>query len=137
MNEHPPRDVLSALVDGECAPEERRWAYEHIGGCNECRRTVAEFTSVRGLLGDLPSLVAPQDFVNRVLAPRRTWAPLRGRRRYVAAAAASVAVVVSLAGLAAPPESEEPPVDVFLTRHVGTQDASRVGGQVLFAVHGR
>lgn len=137
--EHVGRDVLSALVDGECGPEERKWAHDHIASCDECRRAASAFSSVQGLVGGLPPLVAPQDFVASVLDVRggAVRSMFRGWRGRVAVAAACLGVAVSLAGLAVPPERAEPPVSVFMTRHVGVNDASGEGGQLLFAVPGR
>jgi anti-sigma factor RsiW len=139
---HVEREILSAMVDGECGADERRYVHDHLQECDGCRELAEEFGLVQGLLTGLPRLVAPESFVSDALEPhssprtvvRRTF---RGRRRYVAAAAAAVAIGVTGAGLAAPPPSREPPVDVFLTRHVSVSSGNGVGGEVLFAVNGR
>lgn len=133
MSEHVRPDVLSALVDGECGPEEQRWAHSHLRDCAECRSVADGLAAVSDLLSGLPRLAAPPEVVDGALSfPGR-----RPRLRWVAAAAAAVAVGVSLGGLAAPAERTEPPVEVFMTRHVGVNHSSQVGGQVLFAVHDR
>jgi anti-sigma factor RsiW len=141
---HVEREILSALIDGELDATERRFVHEHLQQCAECREAAEEFTSVHGLIGELPRLVAPEAFVSKALAPpRRTRAravtsvALAGKRRWVAAGIALAAAGITLAGLFTPPPSTTPPVDEFVTRHVSVHSAADVGGQVLFAVNGR
>lgn len=142
MSDHVPPEVLSALVDGELGPDERRAVHEHLRECDGCRSTAAELGTVRRFVGALPPLLAPEAFVADVLRRTRSpmWAVRRamhGRRRLVAAALAAAAVGVSVAGLAVPPEQPEPPVDVYMARHTSVSAGNHVGGQVLFAVNNR
>ena len=142
MNEHLSGEMLSALADGECDPTERRYAHEHLQGCPDCSGMAEQFAAVRGLVGALGPQVAPESLVVTVLAPPRTLRgtvayALRGPRRYVAGGLTAAAVAISVAGLAAPPQDSEPPVEVFVTRHVGVNAGSASGGEVLFAVSGR
>lgn len=137
-----PREVLSALLDGECDPDERRYAHAHLSECDDCREAAHGFSLVRDLVAGLPRMVAPQEFVASALDPatsprRLVRQALRGPRRYALAAVAAVIAAVSVAGIAAPPEAEPAPVEVFVNRHVSVNDGSNVGGQVLFAVSGR
>ncbi|HVE92194.1 MAG TPA: zf-HC2 domain-containing protein [Actinomycetota bacterium] len=135
---HVDPEVLSALVDGECGPDERRHAHAHLVHCDDCRQRMSEISTVQSLVSGLPLIAAPEDLVCAVLAPQRAKVIdlSRGRRRYAAAAAAAVFAAVTLGGLAAPAEQERPPVDVLMTRHVSV-NSGVVGGEVLFAVTGR
>lgn len=142
MNECPKPHVLSALVDGECGPEERRFVHEHLQECPPCRRLVSEFSTVRRLVGGLERRGAPESLVRGALVRPRDMrelvrSALRGRRRYVALGAAAAAVVVSLGGLASPADQNEPPVDVFVARHASVSAGNHMAGQVIFAVTGR
>lgn len=141
---HVEREILSALVDGELSPDERRFVHEHLQQCAACREAADEFAHLHGLVGELPKLVAPESFVSAALRPRErsrtasvaTW-PTRGKRRWFLAGAAAAGIVVTLAGLAAPPPAAEPPVDRYIARHVSVHSGVEAGGQVLFAVNGR
>jgi anti-sigma factor RsiW len=141
---HVEREILSALIDGELDAAERRFVHEHLQQCADCREAAEEFTTVHGLVGELPRLVAPEAFVSKALRPKarsRTKAvastALAGRRRWVAAGVAAAAAAVTLAGLFTPPPASEPPVNEFVDRHVSVHTASDAAGQVLFAVNGR
>ena len=141
---HVEREILSALVDGELAPDHRRLVHEHLQECSACREIVEEFGQIHGMVVDLPRLVAPESFVSDVLRPARistvrkaTAAAVRGRRRWVWVGAAATAVAITLAGLVAPTPASEPPVDVLIERHVGVHSGAEAGGQVLFSVDGR
>lgn len=140
---HVEREILSALLDGELSAEERRFVHEHLRECEPCRETAEEFGAIKGLVGDLPRLVAPAAFVSRALEPeaRRPAGGvasrvLRGRRRWIVGAVAAAAAAVTVSGLFAPEPATEPPVDVFVARHVSVHDQG-AGGDVLFAVNGR
>lgn len=140
---HVEREILSALIDGELDPEERRFVHEHLQQCDACREASEEFAHIHGMVGDLPRLIAPEAFVSAALRPRERsrvgstaiWV-LSGRRRWFVAGIAAAAAAVTLAGLAAPQPATEPPVDRFIARHV-TVHSGAAGGQVLFAVNGR
>jgi anti-sigma factor RsiW len=141
---HVEREILSALIDGELDSQERRLVHEHLQECAECRETLEEFTQVHGLVGELPRLVAPLEFLSDVLEPPRRRAPQKvaivafsGRRRWIALGAAAAAIAVSLAGLFVPEPSREPPVDAFIERHVSVHNGVEPGAQVLFGVGGR
>jgi anti-sigma factor RsiW len=96
---------LSAYVDGEVMPDERRALEEHLRGCTTCRRDVAELRRVKVLLGGLPDREPPPG----LLADLRgvpagsggagavlEW--LRGAfRRPAVAAAAAVAAMLLIA----------------------------------------
>lgn len=142
MNDHLSPDVLSALVDGECDPDERRQAHEHLRGCPECDRALRAYASVHGLVSGLGRLAAPEDLVRAALRRERgvgdlVRLALRGPRRYVAAAVATAAAVITVAGVASPPDERQPPVDVLVTRHASVSAGNTVSGQVIFAVTGR
>jgi anti-sigma factor RsiW len=94
---------LSAYVDDEVMPAERRAVEEHLRGCATCRRDIAELRHVKMLLGALPDVEPPPGVLadlRRVPAGSggagavREW--LRGafRRPAVAAAAAAAALLL-------------------------------------------
>lgn len=137
---HVEREILSALTDGELSPDERRFVHEHLQQCSDCREAAEEFAHIHGLVGKLPTLIAPEAFVSRALSTRRQslaarlW---RGRRRWVVGGLAAAALAISLGGLVAPQPSSEPPVDRLIERHVSVHTGTETGGQVLFAVNSR
>jgi anti-sigma factor RsiW len=140
---HVEREILSALLDGELDASERKFVHEHLQECDACREAAVEFGAVKGIMGNLPRLVAPESFVTGALAPRPSRAKhvasaaVRGRRRWVIAGAAAAAVAVTLAGLVTPRPASQPPIDMYVARHISVSNGVDDGGQVLFAVHGR
>lgn len=141
---HVEREILSALLDGELDAEQRRYVHDHLRECAPCREAAEEFGAIKGVVSELPRLVAPEDFVSRALEPRRTSSPrsllhsaVRGRRGWVLGGLAATALAVSLSGLVAPEEETTPPVDVLVARHVSVNDGVDAVGQVLFAVPGQ
>lgn len=144
MGRHVEREILSALIDGELDADERRYVHEHLQECSACREAAEEFGHIQGIVGELPRLVAPAAFVSDVMEPRRrpdartiastVWS---GKRRWVIAGSAVVATAITLAGLVTPPERSEPPVDVFIERHVSVHTGVEPGAHVLIAVNGR
>ncbi len=131
---HVEREILSALIDGELAADERRFVHEHLQTCADCREVYDEFTHIHGMVVELPRLVAPESFVSEALrpAPRSL---LSGRRKWIAGGLAAGAVAITVAGLFVPERSSTPPVDAFLERHVSMHAGVESGGQVLFAVN--
>ena len=75
-------DVLSAYLDGELTPDERRRADAHLAACPECRADLAAEGEVRQLLRGLPPVDAPFGFYERVLrdGPAAGQAPTKRRR---------------------------------------------------------
>lgn len=141
---HVEREILSALLDGELDAEQRRYVYEHLRECQACREAAEEFGAIKGMISELPRLVAPEGFVSRALAPTRTSrrravasAAIRGRRRWIVGGAAGAAIAITLAGLFVPEPATEPPTDVLVARHVSVNDGMDAVGQVLFAVQGQ
>ena len=144
MGNHVEREILSALIDGELDPDERRFVHEHLQACADCREIADELSHVHGLVGKLPRLVAPVSFVSDVLEPPKVSAPrqvasvaLRGRRRWIAVGAAAAALGITLAGLVTPAPAEEPPVDALIERHVSVHSDVETGAQVLLGTRGR
>ena len=140
---HVEREILSALLDGELDPSERRFVHEHLQQCDACRELADELGAVKGVVGDLPRLVAPEAFVSTALerrppaARRFASAAVRGRRRWILGGAALAAIGITLAGLVTPPPESAPPVDVYVARHISVSNGVDGGSEVLFAVQGR
>jgi len=140
---HVEREILSALLDGELDATERKFVHDHLQECDACREAAVEFGAVKGIVGELPRLVAPEAFVTGALGRRQSRtrsaaaAAVRGRRRWVIAGVLATALGVTLGGLVAPHPSMQPPIDIYVARHISVSDGVDDGGQVLFAVHGR
>jgi anti-sigma factor RsiW len=140
---HVEREILSALLDGELGQEERRFVHEHLQQCDACRDAAVEFGAIKGMIGELPRLIAPEAFVSKALVRRRpsvravATSTLRGRRRWFVGGAAAAAVAVTLAGLVAPRPTSVPPIEDYMARHVSVSNGVDAGGQVLFAVYSR
>jgi hypothetical protein len=83
-------DDLSALLDGELAPDEAVAAQAHLASCDDCSRELASVQASRDLLRGLPFVDPPLGFMDGVIGSRR-----RRRRQAVA-----VAVLASIATFA-------------------------------------
>jgi anti-sigma factor RsiW len=97
---------LSAYLDGELVPAERRAVDEHLRICPICRRDLAALERVKHLLGALPDVEPPAglfaDVRLRLERPPGALDPLRDGlrtlvRRPAAAAVAAALVVVLIA----------------------------------------
>jgi len=85
-------DLLSAHLDGEATPEERRRAEEHLAECASCRSELAAVALARDAVRALP-VVEPSVVVRparRLFRPALAWA-MSG------AAAAALALGLALA----------------------------------------
>lgn len=71
MTCHDAREALSALLDDELGPGERREVEVHLEGCAECRRELDGLRQTVALLRDVQPARAPVGFVDRVVAPAR------------------------------------------------------------------
>jgi len=136
---HVEREILSALIDGELSPTERRFVHEHLQECSACREAADEFGHIQGMMGDLPRLVAPEAFVSAALRPKKSIGTklFGGKRKFVAGGLAFTAVGITVAGLFVPQRASTPPIDVFFERQVSLHAGEESGGQVLFAVNNR
>jgi len=99
---------LSAYVDGELSPDERREVDAHLPTCVECREELARLRQVKHLIGRLPEREPPQEVWQ---ALRRRIAEDQGRpaavgaletlraafRRPAVAAAAVIMVLILVA----------------------------------------
>ena len=79
------RALFSALVDDELSPAERAAVDAHLGGCAECRRELARFSSTVSMVRALPAERAPVGFVDRVVdtAHPVPWPQRLARRLFV------------------------------------------------------
>ncbi len=92
-------EVVSAYLDGELPPLERRRAESHLAGCDLCRDELTDMMFVRARLRALPMLELPPELTTK--AP--VVAPIYRRAKVlVGAAAAAVTMVLALAAMASP-----------------------------------
>jgi anti-sigma factor RsiW len=92
-------EVVSAYLDGELPPLERRRAESHLAGCDLCRDELTDMMFVRARLRAMPMLELPPEPASKAPAA----APIYRRARVlVSAAAAAVAMVLALAAAASP-----------------------------------
>lgn len=92
-------EVVSAYLDGELPPLERRRAESHLAGCDLCRDELTDMMFVRARLRALPMLELPSELTSTAPAA----APIYRRARLlVGAAAAAVTMVLALAAMASP-----------------------------------
>ncbi|MDX1690515.1 MAG: zf-HC2 domain-containing protein [Acidimicrobiia bacterium] len=98
-----PDDLLSALLDGELTPAERRVVAAHLDGCGECRTELADLSMARTALRGLPRLELPEALLAAPITAEietadDTVVPLRSRRRFgwAVGAAAALALAVGL-----------------------------------------
>jgi anti-sigma factor RsiW len=99
-------DVLSAYLDDELAPDERRGVDAHLAACPECRSDLEAERDVRQLVRDLPAVDPPFGFYERMLrdGPEESRAPAKRRRfRFglanIAATAAAWLLILGVANL--------------------------------------
>jgi hypothetical protein len=71
MSCHDAREALSAFLDDELGPGERREVEAHLEGCAECRRELEGLRQTVALLRDVQPARAPVGFVDRVVATAR------------------------------------------------------------------
>jgi anti-sigma factor RsiW len=98
-------DLLSAYLDDELDPTERRSVETHLVGCDECTSERDDLARVRSWVRDLPVLEAPIPLSAR-RRPMWTWA------------AASVAAASLAIGLVLAPAPEPAPgLDALAGQH--------------------
>lgn len=90
--------LLSAYVDGEVTPEERRQVEEWLRHDPEAQRAYRQLVEVRELLRRLPVRPAPRDLEDRILHAAQAWTragPPQALRRavWVGALVAAAAAV--------------------------------------------
>lgn len=118
-------DLLSALLDGELAPQEHAVALEHLATCRECSTELNQVSAARAWVRALPPVEPPLGFIDRLIREqedltvpvpwlRRGWAA-------VAALALSAAAGIGILGLASP---RDPPVNPQVGQLVETHAAS-------------
>ena len=61
-------ELISASLQGDLTPDERRRLDAHLDGCSQCRATLAAFTEERRLIGGLRHVAPPRDLGARVRA---------------------------------------------------------------------
>lgn len=122
-------ELLSALADGELAPDEEAAMLAHVAGCGHCAAELAELRRVRRLVRDLPWLDPPAVLVRT----SRTYVrDVRTRTRVAAAAGAAMAAAAALLLVVAAPEPQPVRprvaqlVDVHATSGAGTDPISEL-----------
>ena len=92
-------EVVSAYLDGELPPLERRRTESHLAGCDLCRDELTDMMFVRARLRALPMLEVPPELTTEAPAV----APIYRRVRVLmGAVAATMAMVLALAAAASP-----------------------------------
>ncbi|HSG80005.1 MAG TPA: zf-HC2 domain-containing protein [Acidimicrobiia bacterium] len=87
-------DLLSALLDGELASDDRTDVAAHLRACDGCRLELADLAVARTALRSLPLLELPAALV--VSRDDAVVVPLRRRPSVWAASAAAAMVLVGL-----------------------------------------
>jgi len=70
------KNLLSELIDDALEPARARELQQHVDGCAECARELAELKRVRSLLRAMPREKAPVDFFAKVNAKAQYQSPL-------------------------------------------------------------
>jgi anti-sigma factor RsiW len=114
MDHREARRALSAMIDGELAPERIGPLEEHLAGCSECARWARTLEAVRAHFDALPRPTAPADLRERVLGRiRRPGAKLLTIRPLlkVVAAAAALLLIASSTAIYFTPKPPAAPMD--------------------------
>ena len=119
-----PGDLLSALADGELAPDEEAETRAHLAGCEACRAELAAVEEWRTLVRSLPELDLDPTVVERV-----RWVGRRRPSRVAALAAGAVAAAASILFVVAAPAQQ--PVAPQVDRLVEVHATSGVSGDPL------
>lgn len=97
------RDVISAELDGDAAPDEVRAAIDHVAGCGECARWSAEARRIHRAMAAARQAVPP-------VTPLSTPALARpSSRRRLAVFAAAAVPLLAVAGVVAVSREQHPP----------------------------
>ncbi len=91
-----PGDLLSAYLDGEVTPDERRVVETHLPGCGECRTEIDELSGARAAVRSLPMMDLPPGLLPE---PEPVAVVRRFPSRPIAWAAAAVAAGLLAVGL--------------------------------------
>lgn len=124
--------LLSALVDGELAEDEREAVRTHLRGCERCAAAVADLRGTRALLRSLPVRRAPDVVALAPAAPQPYGAASILSRSAIGLAVAGGLLAGAVFALGEEPAEPVPavrlPVDVFVADHViHTLDGPVVG----------
>ncbi|MEE9299333.1 MAG: zf-HC2 domain-containing protein [Acidimicrobiia bacterium] len=110
---HVYREWSAGYVLGALEPAERRQFEDHLTECEECRREIAEFAPLPGLLAKLggAEFERTPSGVTTVVAERvrSEWVALnrsRKRWRWIASAAAAAVVVMALSSVLPRPDQD-------------------------------
>ncbi|HEY2814331.1 MAG TPA: zf-HC2 domain-containing protein [Acidimicrobiales bacterium] len=110
-------EELSALLDGELAPDEVETVNAHLARCASCRADLESIRAVRAQLRGAPAVDPPFGFYERLERKRRSpWA-------VVAAAVAIAAACIVVVGFVIQPgpATRTPPVDALRAMTAGSQ----------------
>ena len=110
------RDLLSALLDGELAPDEEDRVRALVAASPEAQEELAALSQVRTLVRDLPAVDPPFGFYERLLRPKRR--PRHIGAKVGGAVAAAAAAIVLIVGVTPATDSVVPPVQAYAARHL-------------------
>jgi hypothetical protein len=125
-------DALSALVDGELAPEEEAAVRAHVAECPVCADELEGIRRSRRVVRLLPAVDVPDDVTTRLLAVDdgaggHTVVSVLGSRRRLAAAVAVAASVAALALVGGSADPGPQPVAASLTGAVRAHVDNQAG----------
>ena len=108
-------DLISSYLDAQLDPSERMLVDAHLADCAQCRGELADVSSSRNLLRELPVLEPPAD----ALHPPARVVRLRPYRRRLLVAAAAMSTLVVGVGFSVNAEKAVPlPLDAVVHQHV-------------------
>lgn len=123
-------DRLSALLDDELDDDEALDVTRHVADCGRCLSELEEIRRSRAALRSLPAVDPPGDLQQQIrtrLANLESVRPSTARRVVAAAAASGLLLIAAAMTVGADePGTVAPPVDVFVTDHVGQTDGRPV-----------
>lgn len=130
MNEPHLGDELSALLDGELAPEEHEGVEAHLAGCEICRSELEATRAVRDRVRSAGPVDPPFGFYERLTSKRRRWPAAATAAAAIAVASACVVIVGFV--IQPGPATRTPPVDAL--RAVASEPSNASGGLSLHRV---
>lgn len=143
MKQHPiASEQLSAFIDGTLEPSEERRIELHLPSCDECRRELASFRTVKAALAESARHPLPKDLLVRI---ERRLSPLSLKNRLKGLFArpvvwAPVSVLALAAGLffvipISKPIAPTVPLEVLMASHARYQSEALAPRADVYQAH--